>query len=207
MGEREGPRITELLNRAKGGNLDAEAELAPLIYQELRRLARRYMRGERPNHTLETTGLVHEAYLRLMGSDQSAWLDRNHFFAVAAGVMRRILVDYARARKAVKRGGLFQFEARSSIEAGSRESWDKILDVHDALTRLAEFDPRQARVVELRFFSGLEIAEVAEVLGVSTRTVKRDWEFAQAWLYAQIASSYETGKSSVKMSPARSKLR
>ena len=204
----DGARITELLHKARAGDSSAEEELVPLVYDELRRLARYCMRKERPEHTLQTTGLVHEAYLKLMGPHKSAWQDRNHFFAVAAGVMRRILVDYARMRKAAKRGGgAVAISLSGGVPAASCESWDKILDLHRALSRLAEIDARAARVVELRFFTGLEIEEIAQVLELSGRTVKRDWEFAQSWLFAQIAESRREDSGNEKMSPSTSKSR
>jgi RNA polymerase sigma factor (TIGR02999 family) len=184
-------RISELLNLVKSGNVEAEAELAPLIYQELRRLARAHLRGERRDHTLQTTALLHETYLRMMSGESLNVRDRTHFLAIAAGVMRRILIDYARGRKSIKRGGEQQrADLTDAICLASRQSWDKIIDVNGALDRLSEIDARQARIVELRFFGGLEIEEIAEVVGVSSRTVKRDWQFAQSWLYEQLAPAY-----------------
>lgn len=184
-------RITQLLAQIRSGNHEAEAELAPLVYQELKRLARSYLRGERRHHTLQTTGLLHETYLRLMTTEPLDLKDRAHFFAVAARIMRRILIDYARARQAVKRGQAPEkTDLTDALSLASRQSWDKLLDVNRALDRLNEIDARQARIVELRFFAGLEIDEIAEVVGVSSRTVKRDWRFAQSWLYGQLASAY-----------------
>ena len=195
--------MTELLNQVRAGNQDAESELAPLIYQELRRLARVAMRGERPNHTLQITGLVHEAYVRLMRPADQQWKDRAHFFAVAAGAMRRILVDYARARNAGKRGGgaiAVSIEWNGPHRLAVHESWDRILDLHDALSALAARDPRSARVIELRFFAGLENSEIADLLGVSTRTLRRDLEFAQVWLYDRIAGAQEKALSALPAS-------
>jgi RNA polymerase sigma factor (TIGR02999 family) len=190
------PSITELLAKAKAGDRQAEAELAPLVYRELRSLAAYYMRRERPNHTLQTTALMHEAYLRLVGQTQIDWASRNHFLAVAANIMRRILVDYARARRAAKRGNACPLvDMTNATGLASSPSWDKIIDVDAALLRLSEIDERLARVVELRFFAGLEIDEVANVLGISGRTVKRDWQFAQSWLFTQLQASYVPGKS------------
>ena len=201
-------QITELLHKIRGGDPDAEQELAPLVYDELRRLARNCMRRERRDHTLQTTGLVHEAYLRLIGQHHTDWQDRIQFFSVAAGVMRRILIDYARTRKASKRGGEVAIVSLDSgADPGSRESWDKILDVHEALSQLAVVDPRAARVVELRFFAGLDIQEIADLMGVSDRTVKRDWEFAQSWLFERIAESYGAGVPRKKMSSISPKSR
>lgn len=178
--------ITLLLAELRAGNRSAESRLLPLVYDELRRLARRYMRAERRDHTLQPTALVHEAYMRLAGQRDMSWQNRAHFFAVAAQLMRRILVDHARAHKAEKRGG-----NESKIELGeglalTEAKAAELLAVDEALTRLAECDPRQARVVELRFFGGLSEEEAAEVLGVSTRTVKRDWSVARAWLFKEI---------------------
>lgn len=201
-------RITELLRKVRGGDALAHEELAPFLYSELRRLARTCMRRERPDHTLQTTALVHEAYLRLMGDQRVAWQDRKHFFSVAAGVMRRVLVDHARTRKAGKRGGgVAAISLARMREPAACESWDKILDLHNALTRLADVDARAARVVELRFFAGLEISEMAELLQISDRTVKRDWEFAQSWLFADIAAAYGNRENEQRMSRPTPKTR
>ncbi|HEY6290388.1 MAG TPA: sigma-70 family RNA polymerase sigma factor [Terriglobia bacterium] len=178
--------ITRLLIELKGGNPQAQSELIPLVYEELRRVARSYMRGERAGHTLQPTALVNEAYLRLVEGPAINWQNRAHFFAVAAQLMRRVLVDHARARRAVKRGGN---ECRVSMDAALAFTGGKDADVlalDEALDRLAERDPRQARIVEIRFFGGLSEQETAEVLGISTRTVKRDWSVARAWLYKEI---------------------
>ena len=204
----ESARITELLHRIRGGDPDAEEQLAPLVYNELRQLARYFMRRERPDHTLQVTGLVNEAYIRLMGKTEIGWEDRSQFFSVAAGVMRRILVDYARARKSAKRGG--GVPAIALGDGGGpafRESWDKILDVHRALSRLADADERAARVVELRFFAGLDTREIAILLGLSERTVKRDWEFARSWLFAEIAETSEKSNVEAIMSHRTPKSR
>jgi len=191
----EPKEITNLLHQIKQGNSQAEAALAPLIYKQLHQLAKSHMRRERPGHTLQPTALVHEAYVRLLGENGADWTDRSHFFAVAASIMRRLLIDYARSRKAQKRGGEQPVVAfNDAIEHGQSESWDNILAVHEALTRLAELAARPARVVELKFFAGLDSPEVAEVLGVSERTVKRDWRFAQAWLYKQMSASSDFGR-------------
>lgn len=179
--------ITRLLVEIKGGNRRAQSELMPLVYAELRRLARGYMRGERPDHTLQATALVHEAYLKLVEEPAIDWQGRAHFFAVAAQLMRRILVDHARAHQAAKRGGL---DHKMSLEEElifSEAKSAELLALDEALVRLAEQDPRQARIVELRFFGGLSIEEIAEVLQVSPRTVKRDWNMARAWLYEEIS--------------------
>lgn len=187
--------ITALLTELQAGNRSAESRLVPLVYDELRRLARGYMRGERPDHTLQPTALVHEAYLRLIGQRGIAWQSRAHFFGVAAGLMRRILVDHARAHRAEKRGG---HELKITLDEAlvfTEEKSTELLAVDEALNRLTERDARQGSVVELRFFGGLSDEEAAKVLGISTRTVKRDWHVARAWLYKEISkgrSEYTT---------------
>jgi RNA polymerase sigma-70 factor (ECF subfamily) len=188
MAEAQDPAdITQLLKDIRGGSQEAEERLMPIVYQELHRIAHSYMRKERLDHTLQTTALVHEAYLKLIGVREVDWVDRSHFFAVAAQLMRRILVDYARARRASKRGGSLPMLPLDGAMPISDESLEFILSIHEALDRLAVFDARQARVVELRFFSGLSVDETARVIGVSSRTVKRDWDFAQAWLYKELS--------------------
>jgi RNA polymerase sigma factor (TIGR02999 family) len=181
--------ITRLLTKLKGGNRQAESELVPLIYAELRRLARGYMRRERPDHTLQPTALVHEAYLRLMEESAVDWQSRAHFFAVAAQLMRRILVDHARAHQAAKRGGR---GPKTPLDEGlvfSKEKSGDLLALDEGLARLAELDPRQSRIVELRYFGGLSVEETAQVLSISVRTVKRDWAVARAWLYQEICKA------------------
>src|ERR1700704_5998803 len=177
----EPPEITELLKAWGSGDAAALDQLTPLVYEELRRLARRYMRNERAGNTLQTTALVHEAYLRLVNVKNVNWSDRVHFFAVSAQIMRRILVDAARARASAGRGGLAQREAHSAIhldeipDARSNRGAEFIA-VDDALQLLAEFDPRKAQVVELRYFGGLSVEESAEVLKISPQSVMRDWK-------------------------------
>jgi len=189
--------ITALLVQIRHGDRSAQEALIPLVYDELRRLARRQLRRERPNHTLQTTALVHEVYLKLVGGQPIDFKDRSHFFTVAASAMRRILVDYARVRNARKRGGYkpslaLDEEVLNQASDGTAENtWSEILAVHQALARLESLDQRQARIVELRFFAGLDTEEIADVLGVSSRTVKRDWRFAQSWLFAQMAGGPE----------------
>lgn len=179
--------VTRLLQEIAQGNRVAESELAPLVYDELRRLASRFMRQERDGHTLQTTALVHEVYLRLIGSSQVSWADRGHFFAVASRMMRRILVDHAREKLAAKRGaGGVRVELSESVAIANGERWDEILDVHHALDRLAAVDARMAQMIELRFFGGLGTNEIAKLLGVSLRTIHRDWDFAQTWLVEQM---------------------
>jgi len=158
----------------------------PLVYDEMRRLAHRYLRRERPGHTLQSTALVHEAFVRLTGNALPQWEDRAHFFGIAAHLMRQILVEYARSRNAGKRGGAAIKLALDNVE----EPWARpdldIVALDDALKDLARFDPQQSRVVELRFFSGLSIEDTAQVLGISESTVKRDWNTARVWLYREL---------------------
>jgi RNA polymerase sigma-70 factor (ECF subfamily) len=179
--------MTELLRRMACGDKEAEAELLPRVYRELRRIAAAYLRRERPDHTLQATALVHEAYLRLAADQGVDWKNRAHFFKLAAQLMRHILVDYARLRGADKRGGKEQRAAFDENLVVSPQQCGLILDVDRALGRLAELNPRQARVVEMRFFSGLGEEEIAEALGVSSKTVKRDWAMARAWLFGELS--------------------
>jgi RNA polymerase sigma-70 factor (ECF subfamily) len=174
--------VTRLLAEYSGGNEHALAELMPLLYSELRRLASYYLQRERSNHTLQATALVHEAYLRLVDQKEGGWANRNQFMAVASQLMRRILVDYSRGHHSAKRGGDAQkIYLEESAVVSKRRAAD-VVELDDALARLNEFDPEQARLVELRFFGGLSIEETAGVLGVSPATVKRNWSVAKAWL-------------------------
>ena len=185
-------RVTQLLHEWRGGNEAARDELLVQVYQELRRVARRHMRRERAGHTLQTTAVVHEAFLRLADSDVP-WQDRAHFFAVAAGQMRRVLVDHARARASAKRGGgALRLPLDEALAAPARHS-DELLEIDQALVRLAERDPRKSRVVELHFFGGLTYDEIAEVVGVSPATVRVDMRFAMAWLRSDLTRG--TGES------------
>ncbi|MCZ2148043.1 MAG: sigma-70 family RNA polymerase sigma factor [Bryobacterales bacterium] len=181
--------VTRLLERWSGGDRDALDELTPLVYQELRKIARRQMMKERAEHTLESTALVHEAYLRLIGQKGSKWQNRAHFFAVASEMARRILVDHAKARNAKKRGGP-KVSLDDSPEPFVRQDAD-VIAINDALDELAKLDPRQAKIVELRYFAGLTIEETAEVIGVSTPTVKRDWLVARAFLQRALGAGSE----------------
>jgi RNA polymerase sigma factor (TIGR02999 family) len=175
--------VTLLLKELKLGNKDALGRLIPLVYRELRLRAAQYLQAERTGHTLQPTALVHELYLRLVQQDHADWKDRAHFLAVAAQLMRRILVDYARARAAAKRDGMAtRIEIAGFELSGEAPRTEEILAVDEALDRLAELDPQQTRVVELRYFAGLTIEETAEALGISARTVKREWAMASAWL-------------------------
>lgn len=179
-------RVTQLLQEWSDGDDSALAELTPLVYEELRRLAHHYMEGERPDHTLQTTALVNEAYLRLADQTNPNWQSRAHFFAVAARAMRQILVSYARSNRAQKRGG---GGARIELDEAailSPEQSNEIVDVHEALERLGTLDERKARVVELKYFGGLNHDEIAEVMKISTVTVRRDWVFAKAWLHNEL---------------------
>jgi RNA polymerase sigma factor (TIGR02999 family) len=161
--------------------------LLPLVYDELRRLAHHHLRNERPDHTLQSTALVHEAYFRLVGQDLPEWESRAHFFAIAAQLMRQILVDYARRRRASKRGsGVCMLTLDDAVALPRRKDVD-VVALDDALNTLAEVDPRQSRVVELRFFAGLSLEETSEVMGIATATVQRDWTAARAWLHREIS--------------------
>jgi RNA polymerase sigma factor (TIGR02999 family) len=179
-------RVTDLLTRWSDGDAGALAELTPLVYEELRRLAHRQMGRERPDHTLQTTALVNEAYLRLADQGNLRWQNRAHFFAVAARAMRRILVSYARSQRSQKRGGgALKIELDEAALISAEES-KQIVDLHEALEELSALDSRKAQVVELKYFGGLNYEEMAEVLKVSPVTVRRDWRFARAWLYTQL---------------------
>jgi len=179
---------TAALEAHAAGQRDAAPELMPLVYEQLRLLARRYMRHERVDHSLQPSDLVHEAYLRLVDSSRISWQGKTHFFAMSARQMRHILVEHARARAAQKRGaGATRLPLRESLLPSSGDPLD-ILALHEAMNRLAEFSPRQSQVVELRFFGGLTIREAAYVLGVSIETVKLDWRMARAWLLRELSA-------------------
>jgi len=175
--------VTQLLLDWSNGNQAALARLMPLVDRELHRLAHHYMRNEKPGHTLQTTALVNEAYLRLVDQKHVHWKNRAHFFALSAQLMRHILVDHARKRKYAKRGGDAQRVSLDEAMIVSRERGADLIALDDALRRLAAIDPRKSKVVELRFFGGLSVEETAEALSVSPLTVKRDWSMAKAWLY------------------------
>ena len=168
------------------GNNAAAEELMPLVYDELHKVAARYLRKERPDHTLQPTALVNEAYLKLIDISSVEWQDRAHFFAVSSNVMRRILVDYARAQATDKRGGALQKVELDEAVSFQRESQVDLLALNDALDKLAELDERQSQIVEMRFFGGLTVEETAEVLKVSARTIKREWAMAKAWLFQRM---------------------
>jgi RNA polymerase sigma factor (TIGR02999 family) len=178
--------ITRLLADWSNGDRQALEKLTPLVYDELRRLAGRYLRQERSGHTLQSTALVHEAYMKLVGQNNVRWQNRAHFFGIAAQMIRRILVDYARARKADKRGsGAEKLSLDEAIALPGGQDLD-LVALDDALEGLAKIDPRQSRLVELRFFAGLTIEETAEVMQMSLATAKRDWVSAKAWLSREV---------------------
>ena len=179
--------VTQLLKRFGNGDQSALDELIPRLYDELRRLASTYLRDERIDHTLQTTALVHEAYLRLVDQRAVQWHDRNHFFAIAAQMMRRILVDHARKHAAVKRGKSFTRISLEDAAVFSEEHPRQMIAVDELLTRLASFDPQGSRIVELRFFAGLSLEETAEAMGLSTAKVRREWSTAKAWLTREMA--------------------
>lgn len=180
-------RISQLLASWSGGDRNALNELMPVLYEPLRKLAHGYLRRERRDHTLQSAALVNEAYLRLFGDSGIQLADRSHFFAVAAQIMRHILVEHARRHHAAKRGGgTYKVELEQAEEMGKSDSFD-LIALDDALLELSKFDPQQERIVELRFFGGLSIQETAQILGISTATVNRDWATARLWLYREIA--------------------
>ena len=189
--------VTGLLVELRNGNPEAETKLIPLVYKHLHRLAVSYMRRERSDHTLQATALVNETYLRLVSQKMTQWKDRAHFFGIAARLMRQILVEHARAHHAVKRGGTL---TKLPLDQGlgfSAAKARELLQLDEALESLAHLDPQQARIVELRFFGGLTVEETAEVLGVSPRTVKRDWAVARAWLYGELSGRKSESTESV----------
>jgi RNA polymerase sigma factor (TIGR02999 family) len=178
--------LTALLERWRSGDQDAAARLMELVYRDLHEIAAREMRRERREHTLQTTALVNEVYLRLFGIERVQWKDRAHFFAVAAQQLRRVLVDHARRVRSEKRGG---DQVKLALKDSDGPGWqfdERVLAVDEALSRLQALDDRAGRAIELRFFGGLSEAEAAEALGISTATLKRDWEFARTWLAAQL---------------------
>ena len=187
MSEAIAGNVTELLVGWNRGDEDALRTLLPLVYGELRRLATRYLRHERPDHVLQTTALVHEAYLRLTDKKGVPWRNRTHFYAIAARMMRQVLVDSARRRDAAKRRGM-KISLKETLPAEASDLVD-LISLNDALTALAALNARQARVVELRYFGGLTFEEVAEVLGVAIPTVKLDWSLAKAWLYKELTQA------------------
>jgi RNA polymerase sigma factor (TIGR02999 family) len=180
-------RISQLLAEWANHDPSAREQLVPMVYEELRRLAHHYMRGERAGHTLQTTALVNEVYVRLAGIDKLQWRDRAHFFAMAATLMRRVLVDYARRRQREKRGGGVSITSLDDNAAAPAAAVD-VVALDQALERLALIDAQQSRVVELRFFAGMSVEETAVALGISPATVKRDWATARLWLYDELTA-------------------
>lgn len=182
-------KITRLLREIREGDSGAFDRLMPLVYDELRQIARRQLRGERSDHTLDTSALTHEVYLKLVGESEVDWENRAHFFVLAARAMRQILIDHARKRNAQKRGGNWTRTTLSSRNLRVEVQMGELIDLDEGLRRLHEIDERASRVVELRFFGGMTEDEVAEVLDISTRTVQRDWRKARAWLYKEVYSA------------------
>jgi RNA polymerase sigma-70 factor, ECF subfamily len=180
--------VTELLVQMRSGRREALDRLLPLVYNELRRLAGRYMQDERAGHTLQPTALVHEAFLKLTGQDRTNWQNREQFMGVAGQLMRRILVDHARKRYAAKRAGsLVTLDEKVANQCASLAQPEEILAIHQTLERLERIDPQQGKLVELRYFAGLSAEETAEAMGLPLRTVEREWTTAKAWLRAQLA--------------------
>jgi RNA polymerase sigma-70 factor, ECF subfamily len=192
--------VTQLLKQWSDGNQEAAEKLMPLLYKELRQIAHRYMRQERPDHTLQTTALINEAYLRLIDWKNIRWQNRAHFFAVSAQLMRRILVDFARSRKYLKRGaGMIHLLPLDEVADVSTRRAAEMIALDDALQRLAKIDPRKSQIVELRFFGGLTVEETASVLMVTSRTILREWDLAKAFLHREMSME------STNMKHARSK--
>lgn len=183
MSDRE--EITAILQAINSGSSNAPEQLLPLVYDELRRLARSYMKSERPDHTLQATALVHDAYIRLVDWENVSWQNRAHFFSVASGVMRNILVNHAIKRKAQKRDFGQRMELTEDISFGDSRELD-LVALNEALESLAKIEPRQEKIIEMRFFGGLSINETAHVLGISSATVKREWAIAKTWLYRRL---------------------
>jgi RNA polymerase sigma-70 factor (ECF subfamily) len=181
--------VTQLLHQLAGGNRQAVDELTPLVYSELKRIAGGQLRSERPGHTLQATALVHEAYLKLVDQRDTSWQNRAHFFGVAAQVMRRVLLDYAKGRRREKRGGGVALATLDEALAIGHDRSSDLIEIDEVLTRLEKLDERQAKVVELRFFGGLSVEETAEAMGISEPTVKREWAMARAWLHRELASA------------------
>ena len=186
MATPEPHNVTALLESWSNGDPEALQRLMPLVYEELRRIALNYLRHERPDHTLQCTALVHEAYMRMVNQKEVSWQNRSHFFGVAAQSIRHILVDYARAHNAEMRaGGLQRVELQEGLRVTNERS-DEVLALHEALTHLEGLDPRQAKVVELRYFGGFSVEDIGEILEISPRSVKRHWALARIWLLKQM---------------------
>lgn len=193
MAEPSTQHVTQLLRAWGGGDPAALDKLIPMVYSELHRIAKRYLNREPVGHTLQTTALINEAYLRLVDAQNVPWQNRSHFFAVAAQIMRRILVDHARSRQALKHGGEARQVSLDDAAVVSGGGSAQLLKLHDALTALSAMDPRKGQIVELRFFGGLNIQETAEVLKISPDTVMRDWKLAKAWLFRELSRGARHG--------------
>ena len=181
--------VTQLLAQLRAGDLGAADRLIPLVYGELKKLAGSFMRRERPGHTLQATALVHEAYVRMAGAG-AAPQNRAHFFGIAANTMRQVLLDHARRRRAAKRGGMAGHQVDLDMELlVADDALEDVIAIDESLQRLAEVDPRQSRLIELRFFAGMSVEDAAEVLGISSATVKREWRSAKAWLHRDLATA------------------
>ncbi|MCB1024073.1 MAG: sigma-70 family RNA polymerase sigma factor [Acidobacteria bacterium] len=186
MKEESKTDITLILQQVSEGDESAKEHLIAVVYDELKRQARIYLLGERKNHTLQPTALVHETYLRLVNQNKVEWKNRNHFFAIAARLMRRILIDYARSRSAEKRGGSNTRFSLDDKQISTTQRSSALIALDDALERLSAIDPRKARIVEMKFFGGLNESEIAEIEEVSTRTLRREWRIARLWLYREL---------------------
>jgi RNA polymerase sigma factor (TIGR02999 family) len=182
------PEITQYLQQWRGGDNSALEEILPLVYNELRIIAKRYRSKENNGHTLQTTEIINEAYLKLINQSETDWQNRNHFFAVASRVMRNLLVDYARAKNYQKRGSGAEKVDLEDVALFTTQADSNIIDLHEALEKLEKFDERKSKIVELRYFGGLSAEETGEVLGVSEITIKREWLKAKAWLYNELAN-------------------
>ncbi len=189
MANQETHDVTQILQDWREGNADAAERLFPLVYDELKRQARRYLFRERVNHTLQPTALVHEAYIKMIDQSSLSLQNRAHFFGIASRIMRQILVDHARAYNAEKRGGAAERFSIEDLDILPEQSAADLIELDDALKRLEAIDERKAKVVDMRFFGGLKDAEIAEVLGVTEKTVRRDWQFAKLWLFRELSES------------------
>lgn len=187
MGDELQHEVTQILRDWSGGDPNAPARLMPFVYDELRRLARAFLNKERGGHTLQPTALVNEAYLRLVDQTRVSWQNRSHFYGIAASMMRRVLIDHARAHAAEKRGGAHLRLSLDDVQLPLEQRAAAFVDLDEALERLARMDERKCKIVELRFFGGLSDEEIAEVLEISTRTVLRDWKTARLWLYRELS--------------------
>lgn len=186
MSKEGSPQITKLLLQWREGKAEALDELVPLVHDELRRIARNFMRRQNPGHTLQTTALVNEAFIRLVDSNRVNWQDRNHFFAISAQLMRRVLVDVARRKNSLKRGGeRVQVTLDDKLDVSDEKETD-LIALDEAMSLLAELNPRQSQIVELRYFGGLTEEQIADTLEISSRTVRRDWNLARAWLFREL---------------------